>query len=62
LRFGGLVKADFPVFINEADKSQAGKTYGHKVLCRIYNERPFTITLSDERNAIGSHEENSPKV
>jgi Domain of unknown function (DUF3854) len=61
LRFGGLVKADFPVFINEADKSQAGKTYGHKVLCRIYNERPFTITLSDERNAIGSHEEKLSK-
>lgn len=61
LRFGGLVKADFPVFLNEADKSQAGKTYGHKVLCKIYNERPFAITLNDERNALGSHDEKLSK-
>ena len=45
LRQGGLVKDDFPLFVNEADKSQTGKTYGHKVLCCLYNERPFTVTL-----------------
>jgi hypothetical protein len=61
LRFGELIKADFPLFINEADKEQTGKTYAHKVLCRIYNERPFTVTLSDERHALGSHDEKLSK-
>jgi hypothetical protein len=61
LRQGGLVKDDFPLLINEADKSQTGKTYGHKVLCCLYNERPFTVTLNDERHALGSHDEKLSK-
>ena len=61
LRLGELITADFPLFINEADKSQTGKTYGHKCLCQLYNERPFTITLSDEKNAIGSLDEKLSK-
>jgi hypothetical protein len=61
LRFGGLVTADFPLFINEANKSQTGKTYAHKILCQLYNEHPFTVTLNDERNSLGSHDEKLSK-
>jgi hypothetical protein len=61
LRFGGLIDDDFPVVINEADKIQTGKTYGHKVLCQLYNERPFTLTLDDGNNASGSHDKKLSK-
>jgi hypothetical protein len=61
LRFGGLINDDFPLVINEADKIQTGKTYGHKVLCQLYNERPFTLTLDDGNNAAGSHDEKLSK-
>ena len=57
LRQGGLIEDDFPLFINEADQSQTGKTYGLKVLCGLYNEKPFTVTLKEERHALGSHDE-----
>jgi hypothetical protein len=57
LRQGGLIEDDFPVTINEADQSQTGKTYALKVLCALYNEQPFTVTLKEERTALGSHDE-----
>jgi hypothetical protein len=61
LRFGGLIDDDFPLVINEADKIQTGKTYAHKVLCQLYNEKPFTVTLDDGNNAAGSHDEKLSK-
>lgn len=61
LRFGGLVDADFPVFINEADESQTGKTYAHKLLCQLYGEHPFTVTQKDDKSGIGSHDEKLSK-
>jgi hypothetical protein len=61
LRFGGLIDDDFPLVINEADKIQTGKTYGHKVLCQLYNEKPFTVTLDDGNNGSSSHDEKLSK-
>ena len=62
LRFGGLIDDDFPLVINEADKIQTGKTYAHKVLCQLYNEKPFTLTLDDKNNGSGSHDEKLSKA
>ena len=39
LRFGGILPALAPVDVAEADQSQAGKTYRHKLIAAIYREK-----------------------
>jgi|GEM_PF-878695 len=46
MKIGGWITGDFPLDIAEADQSQAGKTYRHKLVCAIYNERATLITQS----------------
>ncbi len=38
LRFGGILPALAPVDVAEADQSQAGKTYRHKLVAALYRE------------------------
>jgi len=57
LRFGGLLKADVPLDIAEADQSQSGKTYRQKIACALYGEKPFVITLKEKDSGVGSLEE-----
>jgi hypothetical protein len=54
LRMGGLLKADFPLQINEADQSQSGKSYAHKMLCLLFGERAHVVLKNEEKMAIGS--------
>jgi Domain of unknown function (DUF3854) len=54
LRLGGLLVADFPLLINEADQSQSGKSYAHKVLCQLSGEKPHTVLRNEEKMAVGS--------
>ena len=42
-------------------KFKQEKTYAHKVLCQLYNEKPFTVTLDDGNNASGSLDEKLSK-
>jgi Domain of unknown function (DUF3854) len=56
LRFGGLLTADFPLDLAEADQSQSGKTFRQKLVARLYGERPFVINKSDDRG-VGSMSE-----
>jgi hypothetical protein len=44
LRAGGLLKADFPIDIAEADQSQSGKTYRQKLVCAVYGATPYVVT------------------
>ena len=55
LKMGGWIQDDFPLDIGEADQSQSGKTYRHKVVCAIYNEVPSAITQST--GGVGSLDE-----
>lgn len=55
LRFGGLLEADFPLDLSEADESQAGKTYRQKLVCAIYGEVPYIIARRE--NGVGSLDE-----
>jgi hypothetical protein len=57
LRFGGLLKADFPLDIAEANESQSGKTYRQKLVSRLYGERPFVINKSEDNFGVGSLDE-----
>ena len=57
LRFGGLLKADFPLDIAEANESQSGKTYRQKLVTRLYGERPFVINKSEDNSGVGSLDE-----
>jgi hypothetical protein len=54
LRMGGLLKADFPLLLNEADESQTGKSYAQKVLCQLFGEKPHIVLRNEEKMAIGS--------
>ena len=56
MKMGGWITDDFPLDLAEADKSQSGKTYRQKLVCRLYNEAPSSITLS--RGGVGSIDEN----
>jgi hypothetical protein len=56
LRFGGLLKADFPLDLCEADQSQAGKGFRVNLITKIYGESPFVFTLSSGRG-VGSVDE-----
>jgi hypothetical protein len=46
LKLGGWIDDDFPLDIAEADKSQAGKSYRHKLICTLYGEQASGITQS----------------
>jgi hypothetical protein len=56
LRFGGLLKAEFPLDLCEADQSQAGKGFRVNLISKIYDESPFVFTLSSGRG-VGSVDE-----
>lgn len=55
MKIGGWIDDDFPLDVAEADQSQAGKTYRHKVVCAMYRETPSTITQST--GGVGSLDE-----
>ena len=55
LKMGGWINDDFPLDMAEADKSQSGKTFRQKIVCRIYNEAPTSITIS--AGGVGSIDE-----
>jgi hypothetical protein len=56
LRHGGLLKADFPLDLAEANESQSGKTYRQKSVCALYGERPFIVNRREEAG-VGSLDE-----
>jgi hypothetical protein len=56
LRFGQLLKADFPLDLCEADQSQAGKGFRVNLITTIYDETPSVVTLSSDRG-VGSFDE-----
>jgi hypothetical protein len=56
LRFGRLLKADFPLDLCEADQSQAGKGFRVNLISKIYGESPFVLTLPSGRG-VGSVDE-----
>jgi hypothetical protein len=45
---GGLITGPFPIDVAEADQSQSGKTYRHKVTAAVYNETLSPITRSKD--------------
>jgi len=55
LKMGGWIQDDFPLDMAEADQSQSGKTFRQKLVCRIYNEIPTTITVA--KGGVGSIDE-----
>lgn len=55
LKMGGWIKDDFPLDLAEATESQSGKTFRQKLVCRIYNEVPTSITLA--RGGVGGIDE-----
>lgn len=58
LRFGGLLgEVDFPVDVAEADQSQSGKTYRQRIVCKLYGEEPFIISLKEKDGGVGSVDE-----
>jgi hypothetical protein len=56
LKMGGWINDDFPLDFAEADQSQSGKTFRQKLVCRIYNEIPTSITVA--KGGVGSIDEN----
>jgi hypothetical protein len=56
LRLGGLLKADFPLEMCEADQSQAGKSHRTKLISTIYGETPYVVGNKDKRG-VGSMDE-----
>jgi hypothetical protein len=55
LKMGGWINDDFPLDFAEADQSQSGKTFRQKLVCRIYNEIPTSITIA--KGGVGSIDE-----
>lgn len=55
LKIGRWIDDDFPVDVAEADQSQAGKSYRHKLIAAVYGETPYTITNST--GGVGSFDE-----
>lgn len=47
LKLGGLLGAKLPIDVAEADCSQSGKTYRHKLNAAVYNETPSLVTQRD---------------
>jgi hypothetical protein len=56
LRLGGLLPADFPLDLSEANESQSGKTYRQKVVCALYGEEPFVLNKNED-SGVGSLDE-----
>jgi hypothetical protein len=56
LRFGRLLKADFPLDLCEADQSQTGKGFRINLISTVYDESPFVLTLPSGRG-VGSVDE-----
>jgi hypothetical protein len=56
LRMGGLLATEFPLALTEADQSQSGKSYGMKLIFKIYGANPHPINLNEEKG-VGSVEE-----
>lgn len=55
LRFGGLLKAHFPLFAVEADASQAGKGYLLELIQTIYRESPSLVL--EKNGGVGASDE-----
>ena len=55
MKLGRWIDDDFPLDVAEADQSQAGKSYRHKLIAAIYGETPFQITNST--GGVGSLDE-----
>lgn len=55
LKLGGHLKGNVPAAVDEADRSQAGKTYRQKLVAAIYNERPSLVTFRS--GGVGSVDE-----
>ena len=55
LRLGGFLPFNIPIDVAEADQSQAGKGYRHKVTCAIYNESSSFVTA--RQGGVGSMDE-----
>ena len=55
MKLGRWIEDDFPLDVAEADQSQAGKSYRHKLIAAIYGETPFQITNST--GGVGSLDE-----
>jgi hypothetical protein len=55
LKIGRWIDDDFPLDVAEADQSQAGKSYRHKLIAAVYGETPYTITNST--GGVGSFDE-----
>jgi Bifunctional DNA primase/polymerase, N-terminal len=56
IRSGTLLgDVDFPIDIGEANDSQSGKTFRHKLVCAIYGETPYVIAWRE--GGVGSLDE-----
>lgn len=55
LKIGGWINDDFPIDVAEADQSQAGKSYRHKLIAAIYGETASQIT--NTTGGVGSLDE-----
>ncbi|MCX6926317.1 MAG: hypothetical protein NT154_24390, partial [Verrucomicrobia bacterium] len=55
LRMGGFLKGPVPVDVGEANESQAGKGYRHKLVASVYNDVPHII--AKRTGGVGSMDE-----
>jgi hypothetical protein len=55
LRIGGFIQGVVPIDVAEADQSQAGKGYRHKLVRALYNETSYFVTA--RRGGVGSMDE-----
>lgn len=55
LRFGQHLTGNMPIDMAEADKSQSGKSYRHRLVAAIYNEK--TQMVSQKVDGVGSVDE-----
>jgi hypothetical protein len=52
---GGLISGPFPIDVAEADESQSGKTFRHKVAAAVYNET--LAPIAKQKGGVGSIDE-----
>ena len=55
MKLGGLIKGSVPVDVAEANASQSGKSYRHKVIAALYNQQLALVTKKG--GGVGSMEE-----
>jgi len=55
MKLGGLIKGSVPVDVAEANASQSGKSYRHKVIAALYNQHLALVTKKG--GGVGSMEE-----